>query len=280
MEEHLLLDSNGCGLMAALHLPDEGPRSDVGIVLLHGWAGYRIGAHQMFVKLGRAAQERGYPCLRFDFRGRGDSEGDAATTTLTTMIADTRAAARTMLQRGEVKRLVLVGDCSGSEVAIGSGVLVDEAAALVLWSAPIVGASREGTDKAKRRDIFRQYWQKLFRPETWSKLVSGRLRPGMIKKALVGGGKGAGEEGSESDKDIDWLGRFRGFGGDLLFIYGSKDPTTEDAIAHFEALTTKAGRPWHCHLVEGANHAFYSVAWEREVIDTTLDWVDERFPAG
>jgi len=30
--------------------------------------------------------------------------------------------------------------------------------------------------------------------------------------------------------------------------------------------------------VEGANHAFYSVAWEDEVIAATLDWIAERYP--
>ena len=109
---------------------------------------------------------------------------------------------------------------------------------------------------------------KLFRRETWAKLIGGRLQLSMVLKALGGGGKGAGEQGAESDKDIDWIGRFTGFEGEVLFIYGDKDPTAEAALAHYEDLTHRAGRTWSRHLIEGANHAFYSVAWEQEVIDT------------
>lgn len=275
MEQHFHFENEGCRLLGVLHTPDGGTARPVGLVLLHGWAGYRIGAHQMFVKLAREASRRGLACLRFDFRGRGDSEGDAASASLTTMISDAVAAARWLVERGGVERVAFVGDCSGSEVGIGAGPLVDACGALVLWSAPIVGASREAADEAKRRHILRQYWAKLFRRETWAKLFAGRLQPGMIRRALVRGGRGAGEEGSASDRDIDWLGRFTGFRGDVLFIYGAADPTTEESVAHYEALTARAGRPWRCHLVEGANHAFYSAAWEQEVIDATLNGLAE-----
>jgi pimeloyl-ACP methyl ester carboxylesterase len=248
----------------------------VALVLLHGWAGYRVGAHQMFVKLARAAVNRGFVCLRFDFRGRGDSEGDAFAATLATMIADTQAACAELAARLGVQRFALIGDCSGSEVAIGAGPLIDGCSAWVLWSAPIVGGSRESMDRAKRRNILRQYAAKLLRRETWAKLFRGKLQLHMIRRAILGGGKGAGEQGSASDKDIDWLGRFLSFRGPVLFIYGSADPTTADSVAHFERLTREAGRAWHLHLVEGANHAFYSVKWEREVIGRTLDWLERE----
>jgi len=275
MERHFQFEVDGATLVATLHQPDDGQCKPLGLVLLHGWAGYRIGAHQMFVKLGRRACEHGFACLRFDFRGRGDSEGDMSSGTLSTMIRDARVAAELLLADTPVERIALIGDCSGSEVAIGAGPLIEECTHLALWSAPIVGASRETADEAKRKHIFRQYLGKLLRRETWQKLIGGRLQIGMIKKALLGGGKGAGEQGSESDQDIDWLGRFTGFGGEVLFIYGSKDPTTEAALEHYQGLTKEARREWRHHLIDGANHAFYSVQWEREVIETTLDWLQQ-----
>jgi len=277
MEEHFWFEVDGARLMAALHTPEEGVAvRPVGLVLLHGWAGYRIGAHQMFVKLAREAARRGFACLRFDFRGRGDSEGDMLATTLTTMMADAQVAAGELLQRAGVERVAFVGDCSGSEVAIGASSLVEECCALALWSAPIVGASRDESDKAKRRHVLRQYWDKVFRKETWAKLLGGKLQLGMIRRALSRGGKGKGEEGHESDKDIDWIARFTGFSGGVLFIYGSKDPTAQAALEHYEKLAAGPRGERDAYTVEGANHAFYSVAWEREVIATTLDWLIEK----
>ena len=276
MEKHFHFESDGSRLLGVTHTPDGQQCRPLGLVLLHGWAGYRIGAHGMFVKLAREACQRGFACLRFDFRGRGDSEGEAHETTLSTMIADAQVAAQELLGQDGVQSIAFIGDCSGSEVAIGAGTLVSDCRALTLWSAPIVGASREETDKSKRKDILRQYWSKLFRKETWAKILGGGLQTDMIRKAVLRGGKGAGEEGAESDKDIDWRHRFTTFPGDVLFVYGGNDPTSGDALAHYQDMTATARRQWHSHLVEGANHAFYSVAWEAEVIGVTLDWLEER----
>lgn len=280
MERHLFFEVKGHRLLGALTTPDNAPNPSVGLLLLHGWAGYRAGAHQMFVKLARESARRGVPCLRFDFRGRGDSEGDMSTTTLSTMIEDALEAARILCAETGVTRLALVGDCSGSEVAIGACRDIPACDCMVLWSAPIVAGDRQAAQQAKQRNIIRQYLGKLLRRETWAKLVGGKLQVGMIRRALVGGGKGKGEEGSASDRDIDWFKCFTRFSGRILFIFGAQDPTTEASVAHYRELSGDADREFELELVEGANHAFYSVAWERQVIHATLDWLAGPGQAG
>ncbi|NLO05940.1 MAG: alpha/beta fold hydrolase [candidate division WS1 bacterium] len=278
MEQHLFFPSHGQRVLGVLHRP-EGPPRPGALVFLHGWSGYRIGPHQMFTKSARQAAELGFASLRFDFRGRGDSEGDASATTLSTMIEDAVAAARLVCDEMGVERVALIGDCSGSEVAIGAGVLDERIDSLVLWSAPIVAGSRAGADAAKRRSTYASYLSKLFRRETWAKLIGGRLQPRMIMRALTRGGKGAGEEGAKSDREIDWYRRFVDFGGRILFIYGGNDPLTTSAVGHYRDLSEEAGREFEHHVVEGANHAFYSLGWEREVMDVTLEWLVGRYPA-
>jgi pimeloyl-ACP methyl ester carboxylesterase len=245
------------------------------MILLHGWAGYRGGPHQMFIKLGRLAAEAGLCCLRFDFRGRGDSEGNPQAASLSTMIADARRAAEIVAERCGPVPLALVGDCSGSEVAIGAGSLIPAVQRLVLWSAPPVAADREEMHKAKRASMFSAYLRKALRPETWRRLVRGQIRLDRVGQTLRTGGLGAGELGQASDREIDWLNRFVGFPGRVLFLYGGNDPTTPACLQHYQELTDRAGRPFETHLVAGANHAFYSLAWEQEVIDTTLKWLEE-----
>ncbi len=277
MERHCYFENEGARLLAALHLPDEGfPRRPLGLVYLHGWAGYRIGPHQMFTKMARRAEAQGFCSLRFDFRGRGDSEGATQDTTLTTMIADAVAATRFLLAETGLERVALIGDCSGSEVALGAGPLHQAIAAMVLWSAPIVAGDRRLSDSAKRRRIWMTYAHKLFRRETWRKLLSGGLQPAQIKRALMSGGKGAGEEGAAVDADIDWYQRFMDFTGERLFIYGSNDPTTAASLEHYGILCQRAGKPFHQVLVAGANHAFYSLAWENEVIEQSLSWLTQQ----
>ncbi len=277
MEQHLFFESQGQRLLGVLHRPDGRMRSG-GLVFLHGWAGYRIGPHQMFTKLARRAAAQGFCCLRFDFRGRGDSEGDAEAATLSTMIEDTLAAGAYFRDATGLRRLALIGDCSGSEVAIGAAPLMEGCDSLVLWSAPIVGADRTQAESAKRSAILKQYWRKLLRAETWRKLLAGRLQGGMIRKTILRGGRGAGEEGAASDADIDWLGRFDEFQGERLFIYGGNDPTRAACVEHYESLCNRARRPFERHIVEGSNHAFYALRWEDEVIRTSLEWLQQQYP--
>ena len=283
MERHVQFTNHGLTLYGALHLsPEAAPQRDVGLLFLHGWAGYRIGPHQMFTKMARRAAAAGFASLRFDFRGRGDSEGDPLAASLATMISDAQAAARVLREEAGVGRICLVGDCSGGEVAFGAGVKIAEADSMVLWSVPLIAADRAVTDRAKRRDIWRRYGAKLFRRESWSKLVGGRLNWGLIRKAIAGGGKGAGEDTSESppeDQQIDWWERVVGFRGGVLYVYGGNDPTTPECLAHYERLSRVAGRAFEHHIVAGANHAFYSLAWEQEVMDTSLHWLQHRYRA-
>lgn len=276
-EKHCFFDSEGYRLLGVVHKPPpDAAVRPMALVFLHGWAGYRIGPHQMFTKLARNAAERGFYCLRFDFRGRGDSEGDTQATTITTMIEDACHAADFILEESGLKRVALIGDCSGSEVALGAGPLHQAVSEMVLWSAPIVAGDRDSADRAKQRRIIGEYVRKVFRAETWRKLFKGRLRTGQIVRVITGGGKGAGEEGDESDLDIDWLERFTAFTGERMFIYGGNDPTTSASLEHYKSLCREIGQNWNHHVVKGANHAFYSLAWENEVMDVSLKWLEER----
>ena len=280
MERHVRFTNRGDTLLGVLFTPDDERRKrDAGIVFLHGWAGYRIGPHQMFTKMARRACAMGFPCLAFDFRGRGDSEGDAAKASISTMVSDAQKACRVLHDESSVAGLALVGVCSGAEVALGAGAIIPQVDAMVLWSVPQVAADRAHADRAKRLAIFREYGRKLLRAETWRKLFGGALNLGMVRKAILRGGKGEGEESAPEDREIDWRRRFIEFRGEILYIYGTNDPTTPDCLAYYDSLSKQAGRTFRSHLIEGANHSFYSLKWEAEVLGQSLGWLDARYPA-
>ncbi|MCX7598003.1 MAG: alpha/beta fold hydrolase [Armatimonadetes bacterium] len=275
-ERHLVFESAGERLVGVVHQPAGPPRA--GLVFLHGWPGYRIGTHRMAVAAARQAGAQGFACLRFDFRGRGDSGGETSTATLSTMIDDALRAADMLRREASVEVLAYIGDCSGCEVAIGAGDRTPGLQAMVLWSAPIVGGSRAAADTAKRRGVLSAYARKMFSPSTWRKLARGAVRWDMVRRALSRGGKGAGEEGAPSDAAIDWRARFLSFGGPRLFIYGGADPVTPACIEAYRRLCADASCEFELYVVEGANHAFYSADWETEVITVTLRWLDRCFP--
>jgi pimeloyl-ACP methyl ester carboxylesterase len=55
-----------------------------------------------------------------------------------------------------------------------------------------------------------------------------------------------------------------------LLIYGTADPTTNEALAWHRGQLRVAP---HVHLVEGANHSYYGIHWEMEVFRVTEQWL-------
>src|SRR5690349_15977659 len=49
--------------------------ASVGVLVVVGGPQYRAGSHRQFVLMARELARAGYPVLRFDYRGMGDSDG-------------------------------------------------------------------------------------------------------------------------------------------------------------------------------------------------------------
>lgn len=79
--------------------------------------------------------ERGYACLRFDFRGSGESEGDFSEITLETEISDAKTAVEFARSHDKIdpERIALPGQSLGGTIAICIAAEV-EIASSVLWS--------------------------------------------------------------------------------------------------------------------------------------------------
>src|SRR3546814_1414367 len=60
-------------LVGILHLPAAAARR--GVLIVVGGPQYRAGSHRQFLLIARRLAEQGYPVLRFDHRGIGDSDG-------------------------------------------------------------------------------------------------------------------------------------------------------------------------------------------------------------
>jgi len=85
------------------------------------------------VKLARAAAARGIPTLRYHARGHGDSAGDFAEVTLSTMVEDAMAAADHARRVSGSERVVWLGVRFGAIVAAHAVRRRDDTAAVALW---------------------------------------------------------------------------------------------------------------------------------------------------
>lgn len=278
MPEHAVTLQNPARetLVGVWHEPQGEPRAV--LIMLHGWSGYRTGPHQMLTRAARRFCDAGYAVLRFDFAGRGDSGGQTELATLATMQEDTRTAMSWCRERASAP-LLLVGLCSGCEIAVACA--NQNAAGVVLWSAPIFAAlpSKETASK-KRLGNLKQYARKLTRVATWKKLLSGKVDTGAIGKAVAGGG-GAAQKNVEADVPGQLPPGFRQgamdswhiYNGPIFATYGTADPIAQGAAAWYRE---KSGTEPQFHWVEGANHSYYGLAWEAEVIEVTKSWLKQE----
>lgn len=162
-----------CGdgeLVAILHRAPA-PRP-FAVVVVVGAPQYRVGSHRQFVQLARHLAGAGIPALRFDYRGMGDSTGEAVAFQDTQ--PDLRAALDGLWARAPgLEKVVLWGLCDGATAAALYAPSDERVAGLVLMN-PWV---REDTRHA--RIVLRHYYaRRLLSRDFWAKLGGGKVRLG------------------------------------------------------------------------------------------------------
>jgi exosortase A-associated hydrolase 2 len=127
-------------LFGVLHEPAPGaPRP--AFVFCHPFGEEKLWAHRAYVVFARDLASLGYPVLRFDYMGNGDSDGLFEESTLDTMIADVEAAIAYARQAAKVSAVNLLGLRFGGTIASLVAERQRDVRALVMW-APIVDGGR------------------------------------------------------------------------------------------------------------------------------------------
>jgi exosortase A-associated hydrolase 2 len=127
-------------LFGVFHEPP-GPSSKPAFVFCHPWGEEKLWAHRVFVSYARTLAADGYPVLRFDYMGNGDSDGEFEQSSLETTLSDVRCAIAEARRRTGQATVNLLGLRLGATIA---AVIADETpdvARLVLW-APIADGGR------------------------------------------------------------------------------------------------------------------------------------------
>jgi pimeloyl-ACP methyl ester carboxylesterase len=255
------------------------------VVFLHGWAGYRTGPHDMLVKTARNLTAKGYDCFRFDFRGKGYSQGDRLQTNNRSMLEDLDAVLQYVNHVLDDPHIVLAGICSGAKLALyyarnGSQPVKH----LIEMSCPVLRQSEVETTLAvnQAKSNLKEYAKKAFRMETWRKLTSGEIhfraiwrnmsRP-MARMLAKRNKKPASVSRKVFQNQEKPFGKFQG---QMLLIHGEKDPETQPALEQIHEMLQRYQIPADTHIVKNANHSFYSLAWEKEIIDVITIWLENK----
>jgi exosortase A-associated hydrolase 1 len=169
-ESLLVIGPQGTELVGVLAQPAEAAiAKSVGVVIVVGGPQTRVGSHRQFVLMARALAQAGYPCLRFDYTGMGDSPGVRPDFELAG--PDIRRACDALLSHvPDCTRLALWGLCDGASAALiyASG---DERIGMVIAANP--WARSDATRSAAL--VSDHYSSRLRSREFWMKLLSGKV---------------------------------------------------------------------------------------------------------
>lgn len=181
VEQVLLFPCAGDELVGVLSEPSAPLPAppETGVVILVGGPQYRVGSHRQFVLLARTLAKSGFPCLRFDRRGMGDSTGIARP--FEQIDEDVRAAIDAMVHHvPSIRRVVLWGLCDAASAACLYAPSDERVAGLVLLNPWI---RTEQTEAATR--LRRYYLRRAFQVDFWRKAWTGRVRLGSSAQGLA-----------------------------------------------------------------------------------------------
>ncbi|MBA4386555.1 MAG: hypothetical protein C0404_01160 [Verrucomicrobia bacterium] len=270
-EQIAKIDLPGGFLSGIVHVPDGwgGDKSGNAVVMVHGWAGYRIGPHQMLVAAAREFCRKGWLCLRIDARGRGNSSGQVEATDILSMREDAVYAVNFVREKFRADKVVALGQCRGGNAVLGA----EEADGFVVWSAPPIDESLVSKVR-KTRFMLQNYVAKAGSADTWWKLARGELNYALIIEAVLGHFKWGVTPKGSGVSELKGAGLA---GKRTLMIYGENDPDTEPAEKSLMEFCSRTSLVAEFYTIPGANHSFYSLAWKKEVIDLTAKWLARYF---
>lgn len=138
-------------LFGCYHEPQAWPAREQGVVICYPMGQEYIRSHRACQHLASAVARAGYPALRFDYYGTGDSAGEPDAVDLERWQGDLALAVEELRARSGVGPVILAGMRLGGSLALTSAPRVDDLAGLVLWE-PVVSGLAYLAELAARHD--------------------------------------------------------------------------------------------------------------------------------
>lgn len=253
------------------------------VIFLNAGVLHRVGPHRLHVVLARQLARSGFPCLRLDLSGIGDSRGVPGDLTFrASAVADARAAMDRMAADGGIERFVLFGLCSGADNALATAKVDPRVVGLILVDAPAYA-----TGRASVRDISHRVAIRLRRPIPATRHYLGSLGARVRRLAQRLGqrrapgedphGESAGRQSPPKAEYGELLAQLLDRGTRILSVYSGglgKRYNHRDQL--FEVFPALRGR-LETAFFPAANHVFTELAQRNALIEVVTRWSGERF---
>ena len=276
-ERPLVFDCGDSTLVGVLNVPDQPQR--LGVVIVVGGPQYRAGSHRQFVSLARAVSAAGFACLRFDYRGMGDSV--APQRGFESVDDDIRAAIDAFLKAvPALEGVVLWGLCDGASAAFiyaPGDTRVHGIVALNPWV-------RTDASLAAAR-INHYYKGQVLSLRFWKRVVTGNVSIGRALAGLADALKkrlktNKGASLAATPRARSFIERmadgWRRMQGRTLVVLSGNDLTAREFADFCRTQTAwqSATRPGPNFVeIPDADHTFSRREWKHAVEQVTLDWL-------
>jgi uncharacterized protein len=245
-----------------------------GLVIVVGGAQSRAGSHRQNVLLARHLASQGFPVLRFDLPGLGDSPGEPIPFENTAGCI--RTAVDTLLEHAPgAQSVCLWGLCDGASASL-----------LYLSDAPDPRVKGLGllnpwvrSDASLARTYVKHYYRdRLLSPAFWQKLLRGGVGVAALRdlgQNLVRAHKTAPDPSSYQDRMAQvWL----GFSGHMLLMLSELDLTAREFLEYANADPQWAGWDRLSRLtveqIKGADHTCSSPEATRALEARLAHWLE------
>jgi len=176
--ESAILTGHAPPLVTVITEPPAGvPRLTVGILLLNAGIVHRVGPGRLYVRLARRLAEIGFPVVRFDASGFGDTPVRPDNLPFDrSSVAETVEVMNDLARRARVDRFMLAGICSGAVTSFKTALVDARVSSLVLMNARGFDESREWNAYVMSHGWWRDYCQKLLSPSRWWRFLTGKTQ--------------------------------------------------------------------------------------------------------
>lgn len=220
------------------------------VIFYHGFTVDKVGMMRLHELFARQCVENGFACVRFDFYGCGESDGDFREMRLSHEIEQAKAIYRWTLEQDfcDPKNTFVTGHSMGGLIT-GVVAASEQPKAAVMWApAPMVYYDATGRAGAVPTQ-YKEYYD-----------IGGLA---LHKEFLV------------DARRLNAIELSKGYEGNMLLIHGSEDEKASvAAVGLYEDIYDPA--KFEVHIVEGSNHQFSSLAWKQEVYDKSIEFLKNQ----
>ena len=252
------------GLFGILTKPTRAT-SDTGFIIINAGLLHRVGPFRLYVDIARRIAACGFPSIRLDQSGKGDSNARRGVPLTETTIADVTAAAAYLERETGTRRFVAGGLCSGGDDALQAASDIAGLRGLFMF---------DGYAPKTLRYYVRRYGPKLFSVQAWLKHLRSNSGEATAEQDIVNLRNWAtraemmGQYRALVEQGIKILAVFTS-GSSGFYNYPSQlTATLGHANAH--TLVTERYYPEACHLFPVTEH-------RRDVVEEFAEWADRSF---